>query len=259
MDQIISPLRTNNYKVTVPVFEGPLDLLLQLIERAELDITAVSLAMVTDQFLAHINQLAENAAEEISEFLVIAAKLIQIKSEALLPRPPEREKDSDDPGVSLIHQLLIYKQFKEISYWLQGREDKGLRSYLRIAPPPKIEERLDLSNITLENLIQAAEEILQEEQGKLGLDSVIKAPRITIREKIALISRNLKKDEISSFNSILGASATRLDIVVTFLALLELIKRYQVAVFQDSIFSDIKIKPLNEFDENVEFEMEFGE
>lgn len=259
MDQIISPHRKNNYNVTVPVFEGPLDLLLQLIEHAELDITSVSLAMVTDQFLEHIHQLTDVAAEEISEFLVIAAKLIQIKSEALLPRLPEREKDADDPGLSLIHQLLIYKQFKGISYWLQDRENKGLRSFLRVAPPPKTEERLDLSNITLNNLIQAAEEILQEEQEKLGLDSVIKAPKITIREKIALFSRYLKKDEISSFNGVIDKSATRLEIVVTFLALLELIKRYHVAAYQDSLFSDIKIRPLIEFDENMEFEMEFGE
>jgi segregation and condensation protein A len=259
MDLKIANRQTSSYTVTVPVFEGPLDLLLQLIEHSELDITSVSLAMVTDQYLAYIHQMSNIAAEEISAFLVIAAKLIQIKSEALLPRPPVREIEGEDPGLSLIHQLQIYKQFKEISLWLQDRETKGLHSYLRIAPPPKIEERLDPSEIAIEDLIQAVEEILQKEQEKQSLDSVIKAPKITIREKIALISRYLSKDHGSSFNKVLGKSATRLEIVVTFLALLELIKRYHVSAHQDYLFSDIKLNPLTEFNENEEFEGEFGE
>lgn len=259
MDQNIVHHQISNYTVTVPVFEGPLDLLLQLIEHSELDITSVSLAMVTDQYLNYIHQMTDIAAEEISAFLVIAAKLIQIKSEALLPRPPTREIDDEDPGLSLIHQLQIYKQFKDISLWLQERENKGLRSYLRIAPPPRIEEHLDLSDITLDALIFAAEEVLKKEQEKQSLDSVIKAPKITIREKITLISRYLNKEKASSFNEVIGKSASRLEIVVTFLALLELIKRYRVSAFQETLFSDIQLKPLVEFNENEEFEVEFGE
>jgi len=259
MDLKIAYHQQSNYSVTVPVFEGPLDLLLQLIERSELDITTVSLAIVTDQYLDYIHQMTNKVAEEISAFLVIAAKLIQLKSEALLPRPPVREIDGEDPGLSLIHQLQIYKQFKEISIWLQDRETRGLRSYLRIAPPPKIEEHVDLSNITLEDLLLAAEEVLQKEQEKQGLDSVIKAPRVTIREKITLIAHYLSKEKESSFNEILGNKSTRLEIVVTFLALLELIKRYRVSALQDSLFSDIKLRPLTEFSENEEFDIEFGE
>jgi segregation and condensation protein A len=259
MDQNIVHHQISNYRVTVPVFEGPLDLLLQLIEHSELDITSVSLAIVTDQYLGYIHQMTTIAAEEISAFLVIAAKLIQIKSEALLPRPPTREIDDEDPGLSLIQQLQIYKQFKDISLWLQERENKGLRSYLRIAPPPKIEEHLDLSDITLEALILAAEEVLKKEQEKQSLDSVIKAPRITIREKIALIARYLNKENASSFYEVIEKSASRLEIVVTFLALLELIKRYRVSAFQETLFSDIQLKPLIEFNEDEEFDIEFGE
>ncbi|HZD57883.1 MAG TPA: segregation/condensation protein A, partial [Anaerolineales bacterium] len=91
-------LRASAYKVATPVFQGPLDLLLQLIESARLDITKLALAQVTDQFLEHLRNLEDHRAEEVSFFLVIAAKLVQIKSEVLLPRPPVREEGEEDPG-----------------------------------------------------------------------------------------------------------------------------------------------------------------
>jgi segregation and condensation protein A len=119
--------RQLNYTVQTPVYEGPLDLLLDLIERAELDITEVSLALVTDQYLAHINGIEELNADEISAFLVIAAKLLQIKSEALLPRPPAREPGEEDASRSLVDQLRLYKRFKEIGAWLSTRQDSNLR------------------------------------------------------------------------------------------------------------------------------------
>ena len=137
------------YTVQIPVYEGPLDLLLQLIEHAELDITAVSLAEVTDQYLAHIHAM-QVPADEISAFLVVAAKLLQIKSEALLPRPPVHEGGEANLGEALAQQLRIYKRFKELATWLDGRTELHLRTFLRVAPPPKIESHLDLSDITLE-------------------------------------------------------------------------------------------------------------
>ncbi|MCX6035108.1 MAG: segregation/condensation protein A, partial [Chloroflexi bacterium] len=112
--------QTGGYTVTIPVYEGPLDLLLQLIERAELDITAVSLALVTNQYLAYIHQM-QVPADEISAFLVVAAKLLQIKSETLLPRPSIREAGEKDLGETLIRQLQVYKRFKELSNWLAPR------------------------------------------------------------------------------------------------------------------------------------------
>src|SRR5262245_11384612 len=99
--------RNRAYRVATPVYEGPLDLLLQLIERAELDITKLALAQVTDQFLSYLAQLENRTANEVSAFLVIAARLVQIKSEALLPRPPQREVGEDDPGEALAQQLLV--------------------------------------------------------------------------------------------------------------------------------------------------------
>ena len=249
--------RQLNYRVQTPVYEGPLDLLLNLIEHAELDITTVSLASVTDQYLTYINSMEQLNADEISAFLVIAAKLIQIKSEALLPRPPAREAGEEDAGQALVDQLRLYKRFKEIGGWLNGREESKLRTYLRVAPPPKVEPKLDLSNITLEKLVRAAEEAFAKEKAKKPLATVISAPRVTIREKIDMIAKIMKDVQHSSFSALVKDSTSRIEIVVTFLAMLELIKRYRVQAHQEGLFSDIEIDRAEDWSEEEEIEIEF--
>jgi segregation and condensation protein A len=250
-------LPQTHYTVHTPVYDGPLDLLLDLIQRTELDITTLSLAMVTDQYLAHVHTLEEISADDVSAFLVIAAKLIQIKSEALLPRPPTREPGEEDVGQSLVDQLKLYKRFKEISLWLQERHERGLRTYLRIAPPPKVEGKLDMSDISLGDLMLAAATIFAREQEKQTLGTVISAPKVTIREKIELISNTLKSHDQTAFSELVGEHPTRLEVVVTFLALLELVKRYRVSALQESLFSDISIERLENWSEDEEIEIEF--
>jgi segregation and condensation protein A len=230
----------SSYTVTIPVYEGPLALLLDLIERAELDITSVSLAQVTDQYLTYVRALAQVTADEISSFLVIASKLIQIKSEALLPRPPVREVGEVDPAEDLARQLRMYKRFKEIGLWLEDRQSKNLRTFLRVAPPPKVEAKLDLSDITLADLLEAAERTFAAEQEKQSLGTRLRGGQ-----------------HGATFRGLLGETPTRLEIVVTFLALLELVKRYRVQAQQESLFSDIDIQPLEEFREGEEFDLEF--
>ncbi len=249
--------RDNQYTVHTPVYEGPLDLLLDLIQRAELDITAVSLAAVTDQYLEYIHGLEQAHADEISIFLVIAARLLQIKSEALLPRPPTRAAGEEDIGQSLVDQLKLYKRFKEIGLWLDARQEAGLRTYLRVAAPPKVEPKLDLSNITLETLKRAALTAFAKSQQKEPLDSVIAAPKVTIREKIGLIGKALKQFTRASFHALLGQKPSRLEVVVTFLALLELIKRYRVQAHQESLFSDIEVQRLEDWGEDEDLDIEF--
>jgi len=249
--------RQLNYTVHTSVYDGPLDLLLNLIEHAELDITAVSLASVTDQYLAYINGLEEINADEISAFLVIAAKLLQIKSEALLPRPPAREIGEEDLGQSLVDQLKLYKRYKEIGGWMYARQEDNLRAYLRIAPPPKVEAKLDLSNITLEKLVIAASTAFAKEAAKKPLGDVIAPPRITIREKIDLIAKTMRDLEHSTFRNLLTQGASRLEIVVTFLAMLELIKRYRIQAHQEGLFDDIEISRMDEWKDDEELELEF--
>lgn len=247
------------YTITTQVYEGPLDLLLQLIERAELDITRLALVEVTAPFLEYIKRLQAHQAEEVSSFLVVAARLMQIKSEALLPRPPEREPGEEDPSVDLINQLILYKKFKEIAKYLQQRDELGLRTYLRMAPPPKIEGKLEMEQVTLDQLVEAARRAMQMVEEKQSVDTVVRAPKVTIREKIALITKTLRKDGSATFITLLGGSYSRVDVVVTFLALLELVKRFQIRAVQDSIFSDIRIEPTENWDDTGEFELEFVE
>ncbi len=257
MDFNIASHQAGGYSVSTSVYSGPLDLLLQLIEHAELDITAVSLAMVTDQYLTHIRTMENARPDEISAFLVIAAKLIQIKSEALLPRPPIREITEEDPAENLARQLLIYKRFKEIANFLEDRAEMGLRTYLSLAPAPKVEGRVDLSEITLADLWEAAQNLLSPDGDKQSLGSVITTPKITIREKIEYITGELGKSKTSSFKALIGTTSSRLEIVVTFLALLELIKRYRVSASQDQIFGDIALERAGDWDSAEEYELEF--
>ncbi len=257
MDLNIASHQTSGYTVNIPVYEGPLDLLLQLIEHAELDITAVSLAAVTDQYLAYMRALREVRPDEISAFLVIAAKLTQIKSEALLPRPPAREPGEEDPAEALARQLRIYKRFKEVANLLEERHEKGLRTYLRLAAPPKVEGRLDLSDITLQDLIEAAESAFGQERDKQALGTVITAPKVTIREKIVYIAEALTQSNRSSFKTLIESANSRLEVVVTFLAMLELIKRYRIAARQDNLFGDIELERSDEWNTDEDFELEF--
>jgi len=255
MDNLLG--RQLNYTVHTSVYEGPLDLLLDLIERAELDITSVSLATVTDQYLASIRDLEKLNADEISAFLVIAAKLLQIKSEALLPRPPARAAGEEDVGRSLVDQLKLYKRFKDIGGWMNERLEANLRTYLRVAPPPKVEPKLDLSNITLERLVCAAQEAFAKDRNKQPLDVIIAAPRVTIREKIDLITKTMKEVQRSTFRALLNPGASRLEIVVTFLAMLELVKRYRLEARQADLFSEIEIDRSEDWQEDEEIDIEF--
>jgi segregation and condensation protein A len=259
MDFGIATHQARAYTVATPVYEGPLDLLLTLIERAELDITKLALAQVTDQYLQHLRQLEEQAADEVSAFLVIAARLLQIKSEVLLPRPPVREPGEEDPGEALARQLLAYKQFKNAAAFLSGQESAGLRTYLRMAPPPKIETALEMNDLSLADLVSAAQHMLDRADRRPPLATVVSPPRVTIRDRIGLIARFLRSQGRISFRRLFERKPSPLEIVVTFLAMLELIKRNRIQVHQETLFGEIDVEPLGTWDENETFELEFGE
>ncbi len=254
----IARFQAREYTVATPVYEGPLDLLLHLIERAELDITALSLAQVTDQYLAHIeNMRAAIGPQEISAFLVIAARLLQIKSEALLPRPPQRAPEEEDPGEALAAQLRLYKRFKEVAAWLRSREAANWRTYLRLAPPPRIEPRLEAGMLSLEDLLRAAEAAFAQEQEKQALGTVIRRPRITIRQKIAVIREKLRQRSDVAFRELLTQRPSRLEVVVYFLAMMELIKRQHVDARRDDLFGEIVITRSDSWQDDAPLEVEF--
>lgn len=236
---------TQGYQVQISMYEGPMDLLLHLIEREELDITKVALAQVTDQYLAYLAILKQIEAESLTDFLVVAAKLLFIKSQALLPKPPPSlvDEEEEDVGNQLAHQLRVYKQFKTVAETLRQRETDGLRNYIRVALPPKLEPKLSLGDVTLDDLVAAVRQALEVRPPDPAVSEVVSPMTVTIGEQMALIRDELTHRRQISFRGLLRRAASRVEIIVTFLAVLELIKQYVVEVQQDSLFGDIIISP----------------
>ncbi len=250
------------YTVQLPIFSGPLDLLLQLIEREELDITKVALAQVTDQFIGYIKVMERLNLGDLADFLVVAARLVLIKSEALLPRPVERAPGEADPADELARQLLAYKKYKQIAGALHEREEENLRTYLRLASPPKVEKTLDLSGVTPLDLLEAVRRALALIPDKPELSTVVAPPKVTIRDQIRLIASSLSaQGGRVVFQKLLDAARahSRMEIVVTFLATLELIKRHKIEARQEVLFGEIELISLGEWteDEAALTELEF--
>ncbi|MBN1317398.1 MAG: segregation/condensation protein A, partial [Anaerolineales bacterium] len=237
------PGNMSKYRVNLPVFEGPLDLLLSLIEREELDITRISLAQVADQYLVYLEQVEETRPDQLADFLVIAAKLVLLKSEALLPKPSRPAAEIEqDIGDELVEQLRLYKQFKAAAQNLQARTDMGLRTFIRLAPPPKVNPQPDLTGITLSDLIRAIQEALKLKPDDPPVDDVVSRRKITVREQMDLIRHRLQSKKRLVFQEMLVQATSRVEIAVTLLAVLELVKRRTIVVYQERLFGDIVIE-----------------
>ena len=243
MSPIASPDQRTNYRVHLAVFEGPLDLLLHLIESEELDITRVSLALVTDQYLAYLSALEEWYIGDLTDFVVVASRLLLIKSRALLPRPPHAAADDEpDPADELLRQLRAYKRFKEAAEQLAARHLEGHRSYVRLAQPPRLETRIEhLDAVPLEALVAAAERAMKTRPLSTGTGDVVEPFTISINERIDLIRQTLVTRLKISFTSVLSTAYTRQEVVVTLLAVLELIKRREIRVSQERLFGEITL------------------
>ncbi|NLZ26865.1 MAG: segregation/condensation protein A [Chloroflexi bacterium] len=249
---------SDDYEVETELYSGPLDLLLDLIQKAELDITKLALAKVTDQFLNYVNLHKDINPDFSSEFLVIASKLVQIKSEALLPRPPSRMEDEEDIGETLARQLIVYREIKKASQWLSERVDQGLRGYLHVARSYPVNVQLDLSEVELSDLITALEQIAVQEQS-LQEGALISIPRLTLRKKVHDIMRVLRQDSQVRFFSLLGDQPSRIDSIVLFLAILELVKQEMISTEQDGLFSDITLQAKEKLYHVLETEVQIDE
>jgi len=218
-----------------------LDLLLHLIEREELDITTVALAKVTDQYLAYLAELERGQIKELADFLVVAAKLLLIKSQVLLPRPPSPTPETEDVGDELVHQLQVYRRFKQVAALLHEREMQGLHGYVRIVPLPPLEPQVDLGEVTLDDLLAAVQEALDAKSAP-PIGEVVAPIVVTVAEQIACIEERLTWQRQVCFREILSDTATSVEVIVTLLALLELIKQDRVRVRQERLFGEIIIE-----------------
>lgn len=226
------------YAVRLDSYEGPLDLLLRLIEKAELDITTISLAKVTDQYLVYIRQLDETHPDLLADFLVVAAKLILIKSRALLPRPPAVEEDEEDVGQDLVRQLEEYRRFKEAAAHLQERQEQGLRSFVRVAPPVVKPRGLAPGEVSLGDLLAALQRVLSTTP-TVPVSTVVSRIVISIGDRIRLIEEAIAGGRRVHFTGLLTRAGSRVEVIVTFLAILELIKRDRLVARQEEEFGEI--------------------
>ncbi len=233
-----------NFHLSLPNYEGPLDVLLRLIEENQLEITAVSLALVADQFIAYMTTMPNRDPRSISGFVAVAAKLILLKSRALLPKvvmTPDEEEDVDD----LLAQLKAYQIFKNAAKVLKMRQELGLRSYP--AQPPHVArpqgKKLPLDNVTLDLLSKVMQRLVFKWTPPPEASTIVKRQAFSVQECMAKIEITLATEERIKFTDVLEGVDTRVEIVVILLALLELLKRYVVRVYQETNFGDIFIEP----------------
>ena len=233
------------YAVRLPGFNGPLDLLLRLIERAELDITYISLAQVADQYLAHVRALETPEPGALAEFVSLAARLLLIKSRALLPRPAAEERPApfqDADAEALARQLREYRRYKQVAALLRAWHEEERRTFLRLAPaPPELDLTPPPVRHTLAELVAALQRRLQlalplEEAGVIAL-----GPRLTVAQVVAEILRRLERAPWFSFDDLFAPDTRREEVIVTFWAVLELLKRRVITVEQPDLFGMISI------------------
>lgn len=235
---------STTYKIQLPVFSGPLDLLLNLIEQNRLDITAVSLVAVTDQYLEQIRLYSGERLEQLMDFLSVGARLVLIKSRALLPKTPDipQEDEEEDPAEALARQLRMYRRFKNAAVHLAERERLGLRSYLRLAAPRSAEYSLDLGGVDLEALSRALRGALDRiEMREESVSVAVSHRTVTIEDQIKLLRRRVIATGRVAFNELLSKRTTWSEVSVTLLAVLELIKRHEVNAVQPELFGPIEI------------------
>ncbi len=232
------------YHVTLDVFEGPLDLLLRLIEREELDISRVSLALVADQYLASIDQLRDVPAASLADFLVIAAKLVVIKSRHLLPRPPQAadDEDEEDVGEALARQLEAYKHFKALALQLREIEEAGLKSYPRVAAPPQMDKPLEPGQVTPLELLDAMRRALATHPLQPPVDGVVGPVAVRIGDCIRAIQDALRQQPLVRFSDLMRRARSRTEVLITFMAILELVKQQYLQATQEAPFAEILLQ-----------------
>ncbi len=233
-----------DYKVKLEIFEGPLDLLLYLIKRDEIDIYEISIERITRQYLEYLQAFKELKIDVAGEFVVMAANLIYLKSRSLLPldqQPPEEDADEDDPRWDLIRQLIEYKKFKEAAVQLHDRELDQERIFVRDGGGGSTSDApLTLHEVGIFQLIHAFQEVIKRIEAREDLGEIF-AERFSVSDKIETILERIANGGSVRFSELFGQIASRIEIVVTFLALLELIRLNQVRALQRQMFDEIEI------------------
>lgn len=242
--------------VKLPVFEGPLDLLLHLIESNKIDIYDIPIVMITDQYMEYIRAMETKDLNTMSEFLVMAATLLEIKAKLLLPAEVDEEGEEIDPRADLVQRLLEYKMYKYMAYELKDRQSLAAKVLYKEATIPKevasYIEPVDLEelvgDLTLQKLNEIFKSILRRQEDKI--DPVrskfgdIEKEEISLEDKMSSVEAYLAGHKRFSFRNLLEheAKKSKLHVIVTFLAVLELMKVGRLVVQQEETFGEILIE-----------------
>ena len=242
MDQTDIRTASDSYNVKIPAFEGPFDLLLHLIKENKVDIYDIPIAVITGQYLQYLEMMEELDLDMAGDFLVMAATLIHIKSRMLLPVDEEAPGEEEDPRLELIQRLLEYQTFKDASLGLREKEEEWMNIFHR--EPVKDEEaeaestepELYLFDVNLFDLLGALKEILNTAPPEIVR---ITREALTVKDKISHIMEMLENNDTVRFEDFFKEDRSRIQIVVTFVALLELIRLGLVRAYQENDFGNI--------------------
>ena len=239
--------------VKLQVFEGPLDLLLYLLDKNKVNIYDIPIVEITAQYMEYIAEMKRQDLDVLSEFLVMAATLIDIKSKMLLPRDPDDEEEGIDPRAELVQQLLEYKMYKCMAYELKDRQVDAQRVMFKKPTIPEevlaYEEPLNVeelvSDITLAKLNEIFKSIMRKQQDKIdplrSKFGKIEKEEVSLEEKTEYLENYATTHKHISFRSLLEAQSSKVEVIVTFLAILELMKTGKILISQEHIFDDIQI------------------
>lgn len=236
------------YSIHLNVYDGPLDLLCDMISKQKIDIKDISIIEITKQYLAYINMLEDMDLEVTSDFITMATKLLEIKSKYLLFSQRELDEE-EDPRLELMEQLKEYKKYKKASEVLKDSVDYLNQPYYRNREEIIIDDKVDLNEISIESIKSILPYIFKvkniEEENKTKkderLNKIVRGKIISVEEKIEYIQNILTTADKISFNNIIKDN-TKDEVIATFLSLLELIKSKEIVVVQENFFEDIIIK-----------------
>ena len=225
------------YTVKIPIFEGPLDLLLHLIKQNQIDIYDIPIALVTEQYLEYIRIMKALDLTIAGEFLVMAATLMYIKSRMLLPAPlEEEEEETGDPRAELVQRLVEYKRFKEAAVRLAQQAVLGVDVFIR--PAQGVEAEEGEIEADLFHLIDALRELIKRQEIEDFHDVTLE--RVTLQDKMAEVWEKLQgAKEAVPFSQLFAPASSRMDLIVTFLALLELIRSGMLRGYQRDVFGPV--------------------
>lgn len=236
------------YEVHLKEFDGPLDLLLHLIEQAKVDIKDIFISEITNQYLSLMEELDELDMDTASEFLTMAATLVYIKSRSLLPKPPKEAEEEEDPEEALVRQLKEYKLFKQAGEKL-NELSAGMRGvFSRLPEEFALPQEYELEQATAEELFAAFMDVLNREEPESSIPEIAKkvdADKYTVRTQLVKIRAKLKEGASVTFEELFEATSVKLEKIVTFMALLEMIARQEILLKQSSPYGRITITAYN--------------